>query len=371
MLKLSFWQEGSKEGDRIMSPQITKIATHVRPHLDEIVAIWLLIMFGAKKYPGVAEAIIEYWADGGETPDGQAASEYEANGYLLVGTGGGRFDEHGRNGDAGKNGDCAATLVAKDLGIDQDSTLAKILKFTLTNDLRGASHPFDLSAIIKAMYQANPEDPEKVIAWAIEALTAKYLEQKAFVEAQTTELEKAEVLTIMVGAKEATLVVIESDNELVSKAARSKDGLDAAIVVQKCSSGNVQIYVNKRHGLQLFDLAQMLRLEEQHLKGNIVTRDWKVLSAEGKVDGAEEWYFHHEGQMLLNGSLSAPDVSPTQISLERIKQAITIAVNSRCLPEHCADSRQCTFRDCSWYGLGLHRCRKIRYEMNQAKQSEA
>ena len=350
-----------------MNQQIKKIATHVRPHLDEIVAIWLLSMFGEERYPGAAEATIEYWAGGGETPTGQPASEYEANGYLLVGTGGGRFDEHGRNGDKGKEGDCAATLVAKDLGIDQDAALAKILKFTLTNDLRGASHPFDLAAMIKSMYQLYPEDSERVIAWAIDALNAKYLEQKAFVDAQTTELENAEVLTITAGAKEFTMVVVESDNEHVSKAARSKDGLDAAIVVQKRSRGNVQIYTNKRHGLQLLDLAQMLRLEEQHLKGRMVTTDWKVLVAEGKVEGAEEWYYHHEGQMLLNGSLSAPDVPPTNISLDRIKQAIIIAVNPRCLPEHCADSRQCTFRDCRWYGLGLHRCRKIRYEMNKAK----
>jgi len=352
----------------VMSQQIRAIATHVRPHLDEIVAIWLLIKFGADKYPGVAEAAIEYWTNGGNAPDGRSAEGYEAEGYLLVGTGGGRFDEHGRNGDKSKQGDCAATLVAKDLGIDQDPILVKILKFTLTNDLHGTSHPFDISAISKAMHEFYPDDPEKVMTWAMAALDVKYLEQKGFVDAQIA-LENAEVLTIMDGTQQHKMVIIESDSEHVSKAARNKSGLDAAIVVQKRSTGNVQIFSNKRHGLQLYDLAQMLRLEEQALADKVVTTDWAQLRAEGKIEGAEEWYFHHEGQMLLNGSLSAPDVSPTRISLDQIKAAITIAVNPKCLPEHCASNAQCTYKKCPWYKMGLHRCRRIRYDMSQAQKS--
>jgi hypothetical protein len=46
------------------------------------------------------------------------------------------------------------------------------------------------------------------------------------------------------------------------------------------------------------------------------------LSGEGRVLGAEEWYFHEKLQALLNGALTAKDVIPTKIPIEKITQII-------------------------------------------------
>jgi len=353
--------------------EIRGIITHTRPHLDEITAIWLLRKFGGEKYPGVSTTEIIFWTEGGTTPDGRSAAEWEADGYLLVGTGGGKFDEHpNHNGSSGKSakGKCAATLVAEDLGIEDDPALKIILESVEKEDLKGGSRSLDLPALVKLLHGQFLDQPEKVIQWAIMGLEAKYYEQVQFFQETKKEFdEKAKVIEIKSNGRTLKVAVIESGNEVMSKFARSSFGCEAAVVIQKHPSGNVQIFTNRKYGLKITDVAQMLRLEEQRLKGKLITTDWQALAAEGKVEGAEEWYFHTEGQMLLNGSLAAPGVTPTRISLERIVEIVTIGINSQNLPECCASNRICTFKKCAWYNFGLHRCRRIRSEMRKDKNA--
>lgn len=169
------------------------------------------------------------------------------------------------------------------------------------------------------------------------------------------------------------MICIISDDKQMSKFARSTYGGSAALVIQQKSSGNVQIYTNKKFNLILYDVAQMIRLAEQEAKGKVITREWKTLASEGTVEGAEEWFFHHAGQMLLNGSLTAPGVPPTKLSLEQMKEIVRIGVNpnsfearfsSRCQKRICASTRS---NKCPWYGFGLQRCRKIRFETRERK----
>ena len=68
-----------------------------------------------------------------------------------------------------------------------------------------------------------------------------------------------------------------------------------------------------------------------------------------------------KGEQLT--SVAAPNVSPTRLSLEKIKEIVIIGINSQNFPIHCAKTRRCIFKKCDWYNLGLHRCRKIRFEM--------
>jgi hypothetical protein len=70
------------------------IVTHVRPHLDEILAILFLRRFGESRFPGVSTAKLVLWDAGPLTPDRRPASDYANEGYVLIGVGGSRFDEH-------------------------------------------------------------------------------------------------------------------------------------------------------------------------------------------------------------------------------------------------------------------------------------
>lgn len=347
-----------------------EIVTHVAPHLDEIVAVWLLRTFGEAKFPGIAKAKVTFWSTGGATPDGRTAAEYEQDGIILVGVGGGRFDEHPTETSARKEGACATTLVAEALGVHEDPALEKILHFVVHNDLKGSSQPFDLPSMVKILHQQHPSSSKKVMDWALQAIEAKYQEQLRFWTSTKEQFEKIAQVETTPGPRDSMLkiVTIESDDELMNKFARSPQGGQAAVIIQKRSTGNVQIFTNKVYGLTLYDTAQILRLAEQQKKGGVVqTTDWKTLSSEGVVPGCEEWFFHHGMQSLLNGSLTAKEVPPTRLSLEHIKQIVRIGIDPKSFePKHatscengvCDSSSQ---NRCPWQHYGLHRCRKIRF----------
>ncbi len=348
--------------------KVEKILTHEKPHLDEIVAIWLLKKFGENEFPGVKTAEISYCSNGGEV------TKLE-EGILPIGVGGSIFDEHPRLNGEKKEDECAATLVAKYLSVDEEPAMEKLLKFVLNSDLKGANNPFDLAYLVKLLHQQYPEQPEKVIEWAITGLEAKYYEQLQFWTGTKKEFEDNAQIEEVQGphGRMLKIVTIASDDEQMSKYARSSHGCSAAIVIQKWSSGNVQIFTNKQHRLTLYDVAQMIRYEEQKKKGNVVTTEWKILSSEGKVEGAEEWYYHHSSQTLFNGSLTAKNVPPTKLALEQIRRIVRIGVspglfepnrNRECKLMICTSTRR---SQCPWYVWGLHRCRQIRFEMSQKR----
>jgi hypothetical protein len=352
------------------------IATHQGVHLDELVAICLLKKFGEEKFPGIRKAKVVYWNTGGKTPDGRSVEDYEKEGVLIVGMCGSKFDEHPSRGDQIRKGECATTLVAKYLGVEDDPALEKIFNYVIRDDTKGGSHPFDLSHIIKLLHQKYPDNPTKVVRWAIEAIEAKYEEQLQFFTVTKQEFERKAKIEDIFGPngrqlKLITIVTIVSDDPQMNKFARSAHGCNADIVIQKNSLGNVQIFTNKKSSLLLYDVAQMIRLKEQYAKHKVVTTDWQKLASEGNVEGVEEWFFHYEGQMLLNGSLTASAVPPTRLTLDTIRALVKIGVDTNyfndrrsndCKEGICTSTRN---SECSLYKFGLHRCRKIRFEMKK------
>lgn len=314
------------------------ILTHPRPHIDEIAAIFLLYVFGEEKYPGVREAIENRHFDFHRAEDfAMTPEEYEASGYLLLGIGGGKFDEHPVDGSERKDGECCATLVAKDLGVDQLPELERILRFVNNSDLKASANPFDISSIIKALHLQFPEDSFTAIDFGLSALCTKYEEQRQFHIKAKAEFEaKAQVEKIPIqgiNGVNLRMVSIETDMEMVGKYIRSKHGGGADILVQKNSTGQVQIFVDSKLVPALIDLirlAQRIRLLEQIRKSSgHITTDLDLLSAEGQVTGAEEWYFFPNGGILLNGSHTAPNTPPTKLSLGTIKSEIRKVVRTQ------------------------------------------
>lgn len=290
------------------------IATHLRPHFDEIAGIWLLKKLGAEKFPGIEDAEIQYW---GEQDIQKTAQEYEKEEILLVGMGGGRFDEHGTREKAAKKEDCATTLVAKTLGLEEDPLLGGLIRFALHTDIN-SSNPFDLAWSVQTLNHKWPDNSEKVYEQITPILDAYYEKQKEFFNETKEEFEKkAQIEELLVGPKKLNLVTITSDDKQVAKFARSAHGCEAAVVIQKGSNGNVQIFTNKRFGLSFSDVVVMVRIEEQRVKGRMSLRKpgnmsvaeyYEYLTREGVIHEAEEWFFHKEIQALLNGSLTKPDV---------------------------------------------------------------
>lgn len=339
----------------------TEIATHIRPHLDEIAAIWLLRKFGDGRFPGAGAAKVTFTTARQLAARGGSAEQLERQGILLLGIGGGRFDEHPTAEREKRSEECAATLVAKELGVDGDPALQKILRFVRAIDVEGSASPFDVSYLVKVMHNQLPDHPERVISWAMAALDAKYHEQEQFLRVLKPEFEaKAQVEEIRVGNRTERLVAIQSDLENIHKYARSESGARAAVVIQRRSGGNVSIHGDKKPGVDLNETAKLLRLAEQAAKGRIVTSDDERLTSEGQVPGAEEWFYHKRGQMLLNGSLTAPDVPPTHLSLDQIRELVLAGFDETRLKPFCASSGRCVGDLCDWHRLNLERCRLLR-----------
>lgn len=343
------------------------IMMHPKFHFDEILAAWILVVYGDEKYPGIGEAKVAYHGKGATLPNGNTPDDFEKENVILVGVGSSKLDDHSPDALRGEK-ECAATLVAKDLGVENEPELELMLKEALRFDNKAVGGLFDLPSVIKKLHASYPDNPDKVFDWSVVAIEAIFDEQQKFMSSTAKEFaDKAEIEQVMGPKGTVKMVTIESDDPLINRYARSTHGGKAAIIVQKNSSGCVQIYTNRKNSLVLYDVAQMIRLREQEKKGQIILADWKKLSTEGSLPEIPEWFFHHEGQMLLNGSLSAPDVNPTQLSLDEIKGLVRIGINPRLFETNhrlnCS-SGICTSSiddPCAWYSYGLNRCRKLRF----------
>lgn len=425
---------------------ITYIATHVRPDIEELLAIVMLILHGEKVYPGVSTAKLTFVNP--EMPDYEHHIALHPE-VLPVGVWHGDLDEHPMPGfpnDPAKKGKCAATLVAEKLGIANNPEWKKLLTSVTANDLWGIGSPFDVAYILKVLYDnadksaiswalmairavhheekknvlehttydfagkawlfdriftlwlklkfgkeeiskeaqlafafdssdkqlglalqtakelgvednqnlnfllnyakarpvadnmfgikglpalilqyysaVNPEMAQTAaLDWAFRGIEAKYQEQKYFLEVTGSEFKKKAKIKKFKTAgrkRKLKLVTVRSDVRYLAKYARSKLGGGCAVIIQKTTAGNVQIFTNKVYGLNLDLLSEKLRLAEQEAMGKVEVTDPAQLRAEGML---ANWYYHHEGQMLLNGSLKAV-VPPTLLSLKKIRELV-------------------------------------------------
>lgn len=340
-----------------------KVVMHKMPHVDEICAYWLLCNFGKEKFPGIDEATIFFGGAGGEDLFGCDEESLFSTGVILLGVGGGRFDEHPGAKTFGKENECSSSLVAQELGVEDDPALEPILRFVKNNDLKGGGQPFDLAMLTICMHRNWPYGTERVLHWVMDALDAKYASQVSFLETKAKLYSHAETESILGhGGRTLKLVTVVSDSTEANKVARA-DGAD--IVVQQNSAGQVQIYTNNKSSLIIYDLVQAIRVEEQRAKGQIVTTNWEELGREGKVRGVEEWYHHKPARMLLNGSLSCPDTPPTKLPLPHIKELVRISFDTgKFEPSRSKKCKagKCDGRSCPWFEYGFHRCRKVRKE---------
>jgi hypothetical protein len=300
-----------------MQKKISTIVTHKNPHLDDIFAVWLLKKFGGDKFPNIKRARVEFV--GGLSRD-FSSEKYPTR--LFVGIGNGQFDEHPNplKKIERKEGECTSTLVAKHLGLNKFKPILQMLKEVKKNDLEGGGSILDLHQIISAMklYQSDFD----VMRWVFFALDAKYGEQLDFFTAGT-DLENAKVLYARrsVGNKTLKLMILSvlSNSTQLSRFARYK--YNAAVIIQKNTSGNVQIFFDKRQVRDPSGIVKAIRVREQEKKNKSFSCSEGDFSKEGSITGAEEWYYPEGGYALLNGSLTHTK-PPTRIPLVEIVEAV-------------------------------------------------
>lgn len=354
------------------STPIHTVAFHVGPHLEEATGYALLQALGREMFPGIETAKLAFWGHGGKTPDGRSAALWEAEGTLAIGTGRGRFDEHATETEGRKEGESSLSLIAKALGIDDEPWLEKVLAVVTDEDLYASSGMLSIATILKMKHAQSPENAVENMEWAIEGVGAIIKNQMLFYKQTAAEWNTNAHVVYVTGPHGVRLPIasIVSNNPQIAKYARSKHGGNVGVVIVKTSTGNVQILPNHEFNLNMSDTVSIIRYEEQRKRGRFLTTRWPDLVKEGIVPGAECWYFQRNGWMILNGSLSNPNVEPTKLSLEEILEIVKIGVSPRsflpirqstCTENKCTSSRQ---NPCPWYDWGMQRCKKARFYQN-------
>ncbi|MGD1003610.1 MAG: hypothetical protein ABR884_03505 [Minisyncoccia bacterium] len=155
--------------------RLTAIVTHIRPHLEELLAIYCFLN---DHFADVVKGIYSYvrftkvlfWDD---LPEVTTREEWEEKGYVFVGRWGGKRDEHATLSQPRKEGQSAVTLIADELGISRDPKMQKLLQWTSSRDLKLGESMFELPAVLKMMNDFS-WSPDTIWPWVVMAFEALY-----------------------------------------------------------------------------------------------------------------------------------------------------------------------------------------------------
>lgn len=281
--------------------------THPKPHLDEF---WAMRMIG--QHATMA------WLD-----------EHAVENMILLGIGGGEFDDHGR--ELKKRTDCCATLVAKSLGLDNDPTYDQILTWLFGADSQGSAHPFDVYTAVKDMNELLPDNPEKVYAWANLFMAAKESAQRDFVRSQAavkSALSAQQIVTVTnsqapEGNCELNILIVESDAGMVMKAAVKLMKTRLAVVIQRQPNGAVQIYTNKATGASLRNVIRLLRIAElRRIESNVDLDNTGHARLPGSIDLVPEWFYFYDGEQIFNRSRTNTEAPLTGLTTKVITDCV-------------------------------------------------
>ncbi len=321
--------------------QINRIVFHGTPlHPDEVGAYWLLRKFGAQKFPGIREAKLVFRTDAGGLFEEKNWKQHLAEGTLLVGTGGGPLDEHPVESER-KADECATSLVARMLGVQNDRSIQFLVDWIVKNDTRGVRESSaDLAAITRDafVYLTPAASPREILFHQLLNLEALYRKSAAFwaCEAEFLDRGKLERVTSAAG-QQITIAMVQSANPEMARFCRSKRGLRADLVIHQGSPEPSNLQVTRRNAdkegpakvmdMTMDKLCAIIRWQEAELHGRDHPRDARELASEGVLAYAPEWFYLHH--TLHNGGFTYRGVAGSKIPLDEILKIAVKAIKNR------------------------------------------
>lgn len=305
---------------------IHTIITHVGADLDGIYAAWLLQSWGEKLFPGVSNASWEFVDAGSTNHRGLNAEELEVEGYIALDVLGGRFDHHAVGNQPSKPNECAATLVAKYLGLEDRPEIELLLGYVRSHDLMGTGQPTDLASRLRRLYRNGGTELE-AISLAYDEFELDYADQSRHFATAVEEYSHAGFTTVTVeGGQQLKIAAIQSDNEVLSRVSRSKrHGQGVAVLIKKDSNGRVVILPVPRFNLDLKAVSGMIRLAEAKARG-IKVESIPMLCRPGTDAEVPQWYYFRstDGRDvgLMNGGPKNQNVSPTCLEMSLLVELV-------------------------------------------------
>ena len=336
-----------------MSMNVNKILIPNKPHLDPIAAIYLLLDYGKEKFVGIENAEIVFW-EHSHDPSPEEVSHLEKDGTLLIDLGGGMFDHHGKNDGQ----ETSFSLVAQNLGIENNPELSALLGYIQEDDLAGLHNRYgELAYMVKCMHKQETELSE-VIRFTLQALHFFQATQKDWHYTVKNEFEeKCEVVLVKRNKNKAKIGIIESDNTQVSNYGISVAGL--SVMIQKRSTGHIMILTNKHHRIDLREIVGAIRMRELELMGQGKAVDPKKMQFEGKSSQLPFWFYHRSLNAFMNGSDAISKAPATKVPLNEILNLVYYGISTE-PSEHC--DCQTGGGKCPFAQYGFSKCTRQRYQ---------
>lgn len=305
---------------------IGTILIPTRPQPDTIVAIFLLKKFGQERFPAIDEARVEVQAQLTDTFDALLAQ-----GTLALDLGGSVLDHHGKD-------ICTSELVAKYLNIEKDPSIQQLVAYARRDDKQGKGtlsrdaldRAFGLSGLIAALNKSHPTNPNLVVDAALPLLDAHWhsayehhVELPLDVEHKRSVGEYMED-TVRQGTKTLKFVSIVSDKPSMPTFLRSERGGRADVVLQRTTkTGHSCVLSRQDRDIDLSKVAGLIRLREAELSGIELPDDDTYATKTGRIDEVSHWYYDPATNSLLNGGPHSPEVTPSRIGWDELKQLVT------------------------------------------------
>ncbi len=327
--KQAFLPEGYKEP--VTARPVHTIAIFPKVQVDTLVSIYLLKAFGEEAFPGVKEAKIAFMS---KAPEGKTPEETEAEGMLLVDLGG-MFDHHRTNTQSGKRQDCAATIIARYLGIDKEKYLEKLLQWAKRDDLEGKGtisedsldRAFGLSGVISTLNRVLKETPEKTVELILPLIAAHVDDQRHRAEGLPKLYEELEVAgkvkrwKLKQGSAEIKAVAVECDDIGMAGWLKAVKRMD--LVVQRAPTGHTNVITRQERSIDLRPVIERLRVEEAMALGTPLSLDKTKLQSTGKIEEVPMWYYDDAANTLQNGGIDPGQIPPTKLSFDRVIDILT------------------------------------------------
>lgn len=220
------------------------------------------------------------------------------------------------------------------------------IKYDLTHDRQ---IELSISALIQKMMQQG-KLIEEVFDWFSEIIDALYLEQLPFAQAINEIFEKGTIEEFSSSKGDSVLIKIKTDNPDIAKAAFSKMGPKADIIVFADSKNYVKIISSKGSKLDLKCLAITLRtIELISLKKFSTNITKKLLANSGSIAETPNIFYaiatHNQGQRILNGGKKFKgNIKPISTDIDAICEIIK-KIRPQCFSKNnCAE--KCTDHNC-------------------------
>lgn len=311
-----------------MNFHIHTICIPTRPQPDTIVAIYLLKTYGKEILPHIETATYKILS---QLEPEKTEFDYLQQGILLLDVGGGNLDHHSK-----KEQTTASALVAEFLQIERNKTIEKMLAYAKRDDFYGkgtqSDDPLDkafgLSGLIAVLNKQYEHDIAKVIDIVLILLEAHHYQEKKRVEEFPIEIQQlkkeGKFEEVEVKHKNNTLKVcfIESDNVGLPGYLRAVDGGRFDIVVQRRSTGHVNILTKPLKKPDLRKVAEGIRVEEYSLKYNKKPETIDRFQSIARIEEVPEWYYDTATNSLQNGGVNPKGTGATKIDWSSIKTIV-------------------------------------------------